>query len=100
MESLITKYDDIFLNQSRICSLIDKFNQESQFDELDVLGKLVGGYIYHRGPYSPDSSPMSMRIILGETFDTKIIEDVFAELSLKDGFIIQTENRCTYISLY
>ena len=45
MESLITKYDDIFLNQSRICSLIDKFNQESQFDELDVLGKIVGGYI-------------------------------------------------------
>ena len=100
MESLTTTYDNIFLNQDRLCKLIDDYNQSSK-EKLEVLGELIKGYIIYRGRNMPNTSPMSIFIFFRKTFEHGIVEEVLTELSgQKCPGIVQTSDGCTYISLY
>lgn len=100
MESLITKYDHIFFNESRISKLIDDYNQTSK-EKLDVLGNLINCYIMSRDYNKPNTSPMSIFIIVPKEFERNLVQTVINDLAGKQNTAnIQNVKGNTYISLY
>lgn len=106
MVSLITKYDHIFFNESRISKLIDDYSQTSKYDEtikekLDALGVLIYGYIVSRGYNMPNASPMSMFIIIPKELEPRLVQSVINDLvGEKHTAVISNSEGNTYISLY
>lgn len=100
MTSLITKYDHIFFNESRISKLIDDYTETSK-EKLDALGILINRYIICRGKNMPDSSPMVMFITIAKEFKPIFLKDIITELAGEEcPVLIQTVRGYTYISLY
>lgn len=100
MVSLITEYDHIFFNESRISKLIDDYNQTSM-EKLDVLGMLIHGYIVSRGYNTPYASPMSMLIIIPKELEPRLVKTVIDDLVGKQRTVVAQSTRGnTYISLY
>lgn len=100
MESLITKYDHIFFNESRLGNLIDDYSRTSK-EKLDVLGSLIHGYIAFRGYNMPNSSPMSIFFIIPKELEPNLVQTVINDLvGRKHTAAIQNANGNTYISLY
>ena len=102
MESLITKYDHIFFNESRISELIDNYTKTSK-EKLDALGILINRYIICRGRNVPGSSPMSMLITIGKEFEPNLLRNIITELAGEEerrSIVVQSAHGFTYISLY
>ncbi len=100
MESLITLYDRIFFNESRLSELIDDYTETSE-EKRDALGMLINCYIVCRGRNIPDTSPMSMLVVMPQEFDPHLLECILNDLAGgKCPASIQSCKGKSYISLY
>lgn len=101
MTSLVETYDNIFFNQPRLCNLIDDFNESNSKEKLEALGELINGYIQYRGRNFPDTSPMSIFIVLEKSFQTGLLKDIIDELSGEERHpvLIQYVHDQTFITL-